>query len=218
MDVFNKIAFTVFDQGVSWGELIGDVTGVICVYWLVRQVIWNWPMGLVNNVFFFILFASSHLYANAVLQIVFFLLGLYGWWQWAIARNDPARPERVELPVRRTTKTEWRLMAAAAAVIWPAAWAFLVHYTEPAEPMWDSLTLALSLIATYAQAKKMLESWWIYIVVDAISVPLFFSQDLALTALLFAFFGVLCVMGLRDWKRSLARTEGLTIEATEATA
>jgi nicotinamide mononucleotide transporter len=108
-------------------------------------------------------------------------------------------------------------MAAAAAVVWPAAWAFLVHYTEPAEPMWDSLTLALSLIATYAQAKKMLESWWIYIVVDAISVPLFYSQDLALTALLFAVFGVLCVMGLRDWKRSLASTERVTIEATGAT-
>jgi nicotinamide mononucleotide transporter len=213
MDVFNRIAFTVFDQGVSWGELIGDVTGVICVWWLVRQVIWNWPMGLVNNVFFFVLFASTHLYANAVLQIVFFVLGVYGWWQWAIGRAHPDRPERVELPVRPTTGTEWLLMGVAAAIVWPATWAFLVHYTDPAEPMWDSLTLALSLIATYAQAKKMIESSWIYIVVDAISVPLFYSQDLTLTALLFAFFGVLCVLGLRDWNRSYAAGRQLAVEA-----
>ena len=213
MDVFNEIAFTVFDQGVSWGELIGDVTGVICVWWLVRQVIWNWPMGLVNNVFFFVLFASSHLYANAVLQIVFFVLGVYGWWQWALGRKVPRRPERVELPVRRTTSTEWIVMAAATAIIWPATWAFLVHYTDPAEPVWDSLTLALSLVATYAQAKKMIESWWIYIVVDAISVPLFYSQDLTLTALLFAFFGVLCVLGLRDWTHSYVRDGQTAIEA-----
>jgi len=213
MDVFNKVAFTVFDQGVSWGELIGDVTGVICVWWLVRQVIWNWPMGLVNNVFFFVLFASSHLYANAVLQIVFFVLGVYGWWQWAVGRKDPDRLEPVELPVRRTTASEWAVMAAAVAIAWPAAWTFLVHYTDPAEPMWDSLTLALSLVATYAQAKKMIESWWIYIVVDAISVPLFFSQDLTLTALLFTLFGVLCVLGLRDWKRSYARDRQLIVEA-----
>jgi nicotinamide mononucleotide transporter len=211
MDVFDKIVFTVFGQGVSWGELIGDVTGVICIWWLVRQVIWNWPMGLVNNVFFFILFASKHLYGNAVLQIVFFVLGVYGWWQWAIGRRDPSRPELVELPVRRTCRNEWLAMAIVTAVAWPAAWAFLVRYTDPAEPMWDSLTLALSLIATYAQTKKMIESWWIYIVVDAISIPLFFSQHLALTALLYGVFGILCVLGLRDWTRSM-----ITQQTTES--
>src|SRR3954470_11659983 len=108
MHVFDTVVFTVFGKAVSWGELIGDVTGVICIWWLVRQVIWNWPMGLVNNIFFCILFASSHLYANAVLQIAFVVLGVYGWGQWPLGRRDGDRPAGpAELPVRRTTRAEW---------------------------------------------------------------------------------------------------------------
>jgi len=211
MSVFFETSFELVGQPVTWAELFGNVTGLLCVWWMTRQVIWNWPVGLVNNVFFFALFADAHLFANAVLQIAFFVLGAHGWWQWARHRGDSTG--RRALPVRRTTRVEWAAVAAAIAAVWLLTWWFLVRYSEPTEPIWDSLTLALSLIATWAQTRKLLESWLIYIVVDVISVPLFFSQGLVLTAVLYLVFGGLCVVGLRGWRRSMAMaSKGQSIE------
>jgi nicotinamide mononucleotide transporter len=119
----------------------------------------------------------------------------------------------VPLTVRRAVGGEWLGMLSAAAIAWPGAWWFLERYTDPAHPAWDSLTLTLSLVATWAQARKLLESWLIYIVVDVVSVPLFFSQQLRLTAMLYAGFGVLCVIGLRDWRRSMATTIDVPVPA-----
>lgn len=204
MDFFNETVFRIFGQDVTWTEIIGDVTGLLGVWMLTRQIIWNWPVGLVNNVFFFILFADAHLFANAVLQVAYFALGTYGWWEWQRHRElTPDTSRTLELPVRATRRTEWVAIAVVLAAGWPAIWWFLERYTDPAQPMWDSLTVALSLIATWAQTRKLLESWAIYIVVDVISVPLFFSQGLGLTAIVYFVFGVLCVIGLRDWRRSM---------------
>lgn len=217
MDVFNETVFRLFGQDITWTEIIGDVAGVLCVWMLTRQIIWSWPVGLVNNVFFFILFADAHLFANAVLQVAYFALGAYGWWEWARHRSRGADPTiAIELPVRRTSRPESFALAAALAIGWPLIWWFLERYTDPAQPMWDSLTVALSLIATWAQTRKLLESWWIFIVVDVISVPLFFSQDLGLTALVYFVFGILCVMGLRDWRRSMTAGAAAPAATTQA--
>ncbi len=225
MDLFNETVFRLFGQDITWTEIIGDVTGLLGVWMLTRQIIWNWPVGLVNNVFFFILFADAHLFANAVLQVAYFALGGYGWFEWARHRGSSGEPARAhppteaittELPVRTTGRTEWLAVGVSLAIGWPMIWWFLERYTDPAQPMWDSLTVVLSLIATWAQTRKLLESWWIYIVVDAISVPLFFSQGLGLTAMVYLVFGILCVKGLRDWRRSM--TPERAIESARAAA
>lgn len=205
MAFFFDDAFQLFGQPVSWVELIGDVTGLLSVWWLTRQVLWGWPVGLVNSVAFYVLFHHVDLFANAVLQILFFALGVLGWWQWA-RRHESDLSTEDSLPVRCTSSAQWVAMTAGVAVCWPLTWWFLERSTDPAQPMWDSLTLALSLVATWAQTKKLLESWLIFIVIDVISVPLFFSQNLRLTAALFTVFGVLCVVGYRDWQRSMTAT------------
>ncbi|MEO6125817.1 MAG: nicotinamide riboside transporter PnuC [Ilumatobacteraceae bacterium] len=218
MDFFNETVFRLFGQDITWTEIIGDISGLLCVWMLTRQIIWNWPVGLVNNVFFFILFADAHLFANSVLQIAYFALGVYGWQQWARHRDvDTSTSVATELAVRRTTRAEWIAIGTALAIGWPLMWWFLERYTDPAQPIWDSVTVALSLIATWAQTRKLLESWWIYIVVDVISVPLFFSQGLGLTGIVYFVFGILCVIGLRDWRRSMT-AGGVPAAPTASTA
>src|SRR6476661_10829439 len=95
-------AFTWLGAPVSWSEVFGDVTGAACVYAVARQHLWNWPVGILNNAFFFLLFLSSKLYGDAVLQILFAVLGAYGWWVWV-----RPRPGAKLIPVTRTTRGEW---------------------------------------------------------------------------------------------------------------
>jgi nicotinamide mononucleotide transporter len=181
---------------VSWAELFGDATGIACVWLTARQRISNWPVGLLNNAFFFLLFWWAKLYGDATLQGIFAVLGVYGWWAWARGSGESA-------PVRRCRAWEWAVLvpATAAATVFAAGW--LARHTDSPVPRWDATVLCLSLAATYAQARKILESWWLWIAVDVLSVPLYLIRGLYPTAALYALFLGLCVVGLRAWARAL---------------
>ena len=121
MGVFFETAFELWGESFSWAEVIGALTGVICVWWVAREVIWNFPMGLANNVFFFVLFVDAKLYADGVLQILFFVLGVYGWVVWVRGEGGGQRGDQE--PVRRTSALEWRVLTATGALLWLVAYA-----------------------------------------------------------------------------------------------
>lgn len=192
-------ALTIAGAPVTWAELLGDITGGLCVWMVARQNPWNWPVGLANNVFWALLFFRAKLYGDAVLQGIFFALGCYGWWRWVRPGGKPG-----VLPVRRTTRREWlvlgTLTTASTAVV--AIW--LALRTDSPVPLADACVLTMSLAATWGQTGKLLESWWIWIAVDVVSVPLYWSRGLYPTAALYFVFGLLCVKGLREWSRAPA--------------
>lgn len=175
-------------------EWIGALAGLICVWLVARASIWNWPVSIVNTTLYFAVFLRARLYGDALLQVVFTLLGIYGWWSWRFGGAGGA-----ELPLRRVTRSEIYLAAAAALTGTALSALILARATDSPVPVWDSSVLLLSLIATWAQARKILESWWVWIAVDVISVPLYVSRELYPTALLYTLFLALCVLGLRRW-------------------
>jgi nicotinamide mononucleotide transporter len=187
---------------MSWAELVGDATGAWCVWLVARRHILNWPIGLLNNLFFFLIFWRSKLYGDAALQAVFAALAIYGWWEWARGRGGKGG----ELPVRRTTAREWRALGLATALGTAGAALWLSRRTDSPVPAWDASVLTLSLAATYGQAKKLLESWWIWIAVDLLSIPLYAVRGLYPTAALYALFLALCIVGLRAWTREPSPT------------
>ncbi|MCD0451890.1 nicotinamide riboside transporter PnuC [Actinocorallia sp. API 0066] len=191
-------AFTVGGTPTSWGEVLGFGTGVLTVWLVVRQHIANWGVGIVNVVILGLIFLDSGLYADASLQIVYVVLGLYGWWTWLY--GGEGRTVRL---VQRTAAAEWAgiavgVVAATALMTW-----VLVEFTESTVPFWDALTTALSLAATYGQCRKLVESWILWITVDLIYVPLYAYKGLYLTGALYVIFLALCVAGLRAWRRDL---------------
>jgi nicotinamide mononucleotide transporter len=194
---------------VTWLELWGDVTGLLCVWLVARQNIWNWPLGIVNNVLFLVLFWRSKLYADAVLQIVFAILGAYGWTMWLRVSGSGLG---LGPPVRQTTTTEWAGIALFLVVAQSAGYWWLAYRTDSPVPFWDTAVLTLSLAALYGQARKLLESWYLWIAVDVISVPLYVVRGLLPTALLYFLFGCLCVKGLLNWREALRQ------QASPATA
>ncbi len=187
----------------SWIEISGFVTGAACVFLLVRENPWNWPLGILNNLFFLALFFRSGLFADSGLQLVYIAISVYGWWNWL-----RGGPEHGALRVARTPRRAAGLVAAATALGIVALAVVLERWTPSTVPWSDASTTGLSLAAMYLQARKWIETWWIWIAADVIYVVLYLVKGLALTALLYVVFMALCVLGWREWRRHLPAVAG----------
>jgi nicotinamide mononucleotide transporter len=192
-------AFVVAGAPTSWAELLGFATGILTVWLVARQHLWNWPLGVANVILLGLVFLAVGLYADAALQILYVALGLYGWWQWLYGGTG-----RTRLAVRRTDGTKWATLTGCGITATAALTLALTTWTDSTVPFWDALTTALSLVATYGQTRKLVESWWLWIAADLIYVPLYVHKGLYLTGALYVIFLALCVSGLLAWRRDLA--------------
>jgi nicotinamide mononucleotide transporter len=178
-------------------EALGFVTGAICVWLVTRGNIWNWPVGLANNVVFAVLFWRARLFADFGLQWVYFALGVWGWRQWLHGGAG-----RTRLPVSHAHRAEWLAIGVfLVAGTWVIREALVA--VNGSAPWLDALTTNLSLSAQYLLGRRRLENWWLWIAADLIYVPLYLSRGLPLTAALYAGFLGLCVVGLVRWKREM---------------
>jgi nicotinamide mononucleotide transporter len=185
---------------VSWIEVIGFVTGAACVYGVARQKLWNWPVGILNNIAFIILFLGAGLYGETILQVIFAAVAVYGWINWIRGSADTA--SKNDLPIRDASGKEALLGIGATLAATAAVAMVLTHGTDSQVPWPDAFVLTASLLATYGQAKKIFQHWYVWILIDVVSIPLYFSRGLALTGFLYIGFLALCIYGLVDWKRT----------------
>ena len=178
-------------------EAFGFATGAICVWLVTKGNIWNWPVGLANNIFFAILFWHARLFADFGLQGVYLALGIYGWWNWL---HGGVR--RSTLSVSRTSRNEWITLTIVLIV---GIWALreILIAVNGAAPFWDAATTMLCLCAQYLLCRKRFENWFFWIAADIIYVPLYLSRGLPLISILYAGFLLLCLVGLKRWKREL---------------
>jgi len=177
-------------------EVFGFISGAVCVLFVVEQHIWNFPVGIANNIFFIFLFLSSRLYGDMALQVVYILLGLMGWWQWLHGGAN-----RTELHVNHTSVREILILLFIGAVATAGMREYFIKINDSA-PFLDALTTALSLIAQYLLNCKRMENWFVWIAADLIYVGLYVQKELYLTAVLYALFIGLCVAGFLLWRKS----------------
>ncbi len=182
---------------ISLTEVLGFLTGGLSVWLVVRGNIWTWPAGIANNVFFALLFWDARLYGDMALQGLYVVLNVAGLLMW-LRRDGLGRRPRIG----RVRPLEAALLLALTV---PATWALMVYlrHIHGSAPFLDALTTCGSIVATYLLARKLLESWYVWIAVDVVYVPLYLSRELVLTAVLYAGFLVLCVLGLAEWRRRL---------------
>jgi len=217
LDWMNSAALpNLFGSPVSWIEIIGFVTGAACVYGVAKQKLWNWPIGILNNIAFIILFLGAGLYGETVLQVIFAAVAVYGWYNWI--RGKAGTDSRNDLPIRDASSKELFLGLGATAIGTAAVAMVLTHGTDSQVPWPDAFVLTASLVATYGQAKKIFQHWYVWIFIDVVSIPLYFSRGLTLTAILYLGFLALCVYGLIDWKRTRSAATPATPEAIKAGA
>lgn len=185
---------------MSWTEAFGFITGAVCVWLAVRRVVWNFPVGIANNVVFFILFLESGLYADAWLQVVYLVLGAVGWYWWRHGGVD-----RTALVVRRTPAWGWAAAAVFVAIASWTIWTLLSSHTDSTVPWGDAITTSLSLGAQLMLNRKWIGNWVLWIAADIWYVGLYAYKGLYLTSVLYALFLVMCLIGLSQW-RAAARS------------
>ena len=183
-------------------EFIAVVFGIISVLLSVRQNIWSWPTALVNVALFFALFYKSGLYSDMGLQVVYFVLSLYGWYEWLYGGEN-----RTELHVSRTPRVLGVRLLLIGVACAATLGTLLARFTDAALPYVDSATTSTSLIAQWMMTRKILENWAVWAVVDVVYVGMFLFKRLYLTAGLYAVFLVLAIMGYVQWRRSLLQRE-----------
>lgn len=185
-----------------WVEVLGFVSGAVCVVLAWRRNMWNYPVGLVNNGVFLLLFTGSALYADAGLQLVFFALGVAGWLAWARARRREREGHVARdaafvrsLPPRAYP---WLLLGW---VVTTALLAWVLHsWTDSTTELADAGTTAGSLVAQLLLNRRYLQNWLVWLAVDVAYVGLYAHKDLWITAVLYLGFCGLCLLALREWR------------------
>ena len=184
-------------------ELAAVVFGLANIVLLVRRSIWNFPFGIAMVSLYAIIFLDQRLYAQAGLQLFFAVVQIYGWVLWARARgaSDAVAVGWFGWPAR----AGWLAFVAAATL---ALGAGLAGLADAAAPYPDAAIAAASIAAQVLLSLRRIETWLLWIAVDAAAIWLYTSRDLHLTAGLYAAFLVLSAVGLREWARAAERQRG----------
>jgi nicotinamide mononucleotide transporter len=169
------------------------------VWLVVRQRVASWPVGILNNALYLVLFWEGGLYADALLQVVYVGIALYGWWMWLYGGQD-----RTELRVGRATALHLAGTAMVVLLLTGGLAKLLSVYTDSTVPGLDGWTTALSLGATWLQSRKYLESWLLWILADVFYIGLYWYKDLHLTSVVYAVFLLMCIRGYKEWRAACA--------------
>jgi nicotinamide mononucleotide transporter len=194
------MSFALPDAATTLIEAAAFVLALGYVLLSIRQVVWAWPLMIASSLLYAVLFATSKLYGQMALQGMFVAIALWGWWQWKFGRKAE-RPLAVSGLWLRVQL--WLICAWVAAAFVSAA--ALGRLTDAAAPWLDAFTTTGSLIAQLLTARKYVEAWPAWIVVNGVSVALFAGQQLWLTALLYGIFLLLSAVGWAAWRRDAAR-------------
>ena len=185
-------------HGSSCLEAVAVLFGIVSVFLSVRENIWSWPTAIVNVSLYFALFFESGLYSDMGLQAVYFVLSVYGWYEWLYGGKD-----HTALKVSRTPRRVWTILAVIALVVWASLGRLTSGLPGVSLPYVDAGTTTTSLIAQWMMTRKLLENWVLWTIVDVVYIGMFIYKGLYLTAFNYAVYLVLAIMGFFAWKKSL---------------
>ena len=193
-------AFVLWGSPITWLELIAVVLSIAMVWCNLRVDPTGWPLAIVSSALYAVLFASSRLYGEASLQVLFITVSCWGWWQWLRGRGGDGQPLRVH----RMSRMQQAGMTALTLLAWPLLALLLARHTDTDVPFLDALPTAGSVAGQFLLGRKLIENWLVWLAVNLFSIGLFAYKQLWLTAALYALFAVLSVIGWRAWRARLA--------------
>jgi len=183
-------------------EIVGTISGIAGVWLTTRQNIWCWPVALVNVSIYIIVFHNAKLYADFGLQVFYFIMTIYGWLSWKGVFSSGEAP-----PVSRLSLWKWAIFLAIGFLCTFFLGWMLETYTDASLPYFDSFTSVFGIIGTYLMARKIIDHWILWIVVDIICSIIYINKELYFTSGLYMVFTVLAIIGFVKWRKDLPTHE-----------
>jgi nicotinamide mononucleotide transporter len=182
-------------------EIIGFITGIICVWLNAKQSLWSWPIAMISVLTYAYVFFNSKLYADACLQIFFFIISIYGLYKWwkKDEKNEHLKP---------TYSSKYQIIFSTILILFISGilTGVLDKFTDSDTPLADAITTSLSIVAQVLLGKKKILNWIYWIVADIIYVGLYLYKELYLTAILYMIFIGLAAWGYYIWQKQIIRT------------
>ena len=206
----NTIAFTILGYPMSYIEFFGTVFYLWSVWLIARRQMLTWPVGIISVILYLFLFYQIRLYSDALEQLYYLGASVYGWWYWKRDSNQN----------NQTAHSDIRLNSPPMLLVWGTGTLVLavllslivsrLHliapaiFVEPASyPFLDALTTVMSFSAMFLMARKYLESWIYWIIVDVIGIGLYFVKEVKFLSLLYVVLLIMAIRGWIDWRNSL---------------
>jgi nicotinamide mononucleotide transporter len=185
----------------NWLEAAGFWTTLIGIWLTTRRMLICWPVVLMADLLYLVVFYRAQLFSDALLQIFFVAFTLYGWWHWWRGVREEGEVRLVPLSMRG-----WFLGLAAGAA-GAALLGWLMVRIGAALPHLDAALTSYSLVASFWQARKHTANWWLWIAVNVIYIGEYLYKGLRLTAVLYLLLVILAVVGLLDWRRAFSQSQ-----------
>ena len=183
----------------NWIEITGAILSLIYLSLSIRQKVSLWFYGIVSSLFYIVIFFQSKLYADMSLQFYYVIISIYGWINWKKGLDGNGD----ELSTNQLSKGLFLYLFIFTALLYIVYYLILSKFTDSTVPKIDSLVGALSVVGTWMLARKLIENWLVWIIVDAICVGLYIYKGLYSTAILFIIYTVMAVVGYWEWKKNL---------------
>ena len=188
-------------QGSSWLELVAVIFAIAYLILAVRENILCWYAAFISTSIFLVIFWQVNLYMESGLQVYYLAMAIYGWYEWTGCGTKHAG---IAITTWSTKTHVFVLITVIAATI--ISGQFLHKYSDARLPYLDSFTTWASVVTTYMVAKKVLENWLYWLVIDSVAIYLYLDRELYFTALLFLAYIVIVIFGFYMWLQEYRKT------------
>lgn len=177
-------------------EVLGTMVGLVYLWLEYRASIYLWIAGIVMPAIYIFVYYKAGLYADFGINIYYLIAAVYGWFFWMWGGNKPKDLPIVHTPAKRYFPLLLVFAAAFAGIAW-----ILINYTDSTVPWLDSFTTALSIIGMWMLARKYIEQWFAWILVDIVCCGLYIYKDLYFTSALYGLYSIIAIFGYLKWKK-----------------
>lgn len=203
----------LFGFQTSWLEITSFMLAVVMVYFNIRQSPWGWLFGITSSALYAIVFYGARLYGDMGLQFFFIGVSLWGWYQWLFGGA-----QHHGLAISWLNRRGWIVTLAGWLLAYLILSWFLRSYTDTDVPHLDAFLTAGSVVGQFLLSRKKIENWHVWILIDLIYIGLYIHKHLMLTAVLFAIFVAMAIVGLLAWRKAFAALPSEAVTPAESPA
>ena len=187
-----------------WLDITTTALGLAYILLEYKASVWMWVVGFFMQSLGIVLYYQKGLYADCGMEFYYLAMTVYGFIAWMRHKQKTS-----DLPIRHMPKNTALAWVGLGLVFWLVIYLILSHFTNSKVPIADAFTTAFSIVGIWALARKYLEQWFVWIIVDIVTCCLYFYKDIPFKASLYGLYVIIAILGYREWRRHCERSEAI---------